>query len=650
MMVAVLLGALSLGACVDNDESASVTNVREAKAAQLESVAALNNAEAQAKKVLADAQAALMAAQAEVEKANAAKIQAETAIAQKQLELIELQKKAAELANEAAATENEKRKEELKALQIENEQARAALDAQMQQWELQKKEAEQRLAEIAAEMEQQEIQAQVTLAQLQLQLKQAQQDLVDYDQQIADAKTEAEKAKLEAEKAKLQQLSMDYTSAVNELIAVKSSLSSMNRMLVSLEAGLVSAKEMKQKAIADNNNTIAANEKTIATYKQYANYTEDVSTLRSELDNISREAGLKWDAYQTAVNNVQNVPYPDMTAYLEAYRAIRADSYYKFAMRQDWTSEDNTTSWDWYQYVSPYIRQGNFIYSQTEYYYAGRTIRQGETYEFVNCSYNDNQMDFRNYEIMIKEQVANRETWKANAKKYLDEYTAQYSGKAFKYNPATGKNDLPIRNAVDSTLYLKDKWEKTTDAAKKAELKALYEEAISNENSLKEGMGYQVQAISDYERGIKLFTDALFMFQNSESLSKALIEKVDALNQMDKVLYAPYITAYQARIDAEDAYTSVVNKQNAILAILNGVGNQDGAAWLADRISDLEATNARLKVDNEDISSITSQEEAIAEQKARIAAQELVVKAVEVKEADLKAQLDAALKAAGITE
>ena len=35
MMVAVLLGALSLGACVDNDESASVEAVRNAKAEQL---------------------------------------------------------------------------------------------------------------------------------------------------------------------------------------------------------------------------------------------------------------------------------------------------------------------------------------------------------------------------------------------------------------------------------------------------------------------------------------------------------------------------------------------------------------------------------------------------------------------------------------
>ena len=50
MMVAVLLGALSLGACVDDNESASVTAVREAKAEQLQSIADLNKAEAEAKR------------------------------------------------------------------------------------------------------------------------------------------------------------------------------------------------------------------------------------------------------------------------------------------------------------------------------------------------------------------------------------------------------------------------------------------------------------------------------------------------------------------------------------------------------------------------------------------------------------------------
>ena len=70
MMVAVLLGALSLGACVDNDESASVEAVRNAKAEQLKGAAALANAQAGVQ----DAQKRLVEAQAELKNLKIKKI------------------------------------------------------------------------------------------------------------------------------------------------------------------------------------------------------------------------------------------------------------------------------------------------------------------------------------------------------------------------------------------------------------------------------------------------------------------------------------------------------------------------------------------------------------------------------------------------
>ena len=72
MMVAVLLGALSLGACVDNDESASVEAVRNAKAKQLEGLAALANAQAEAETTKANAEAKLKEAQAAYQDAQTA--------------------------------------------------------------------------------------------------------------------------------------------------------------------------------------------------------------------------------------------------------------------------------------------------------------------------------------------------------------------------------------------------------------------------------------------------------------------------------------------------------------------------------------------------------------------------------------------------
>ena len=67
------VGAVALGtiSCVKDQESASVTAVRQAKAAQLLSVADLNKAQAEAANITANAEAALMAAQAEYQKAQA---------------------------------------------------------------------------------------------------------------------------------------------------------------------------------------------------------------------------------------------------------------------------------------------------------------------------------------------------------------------------------------------------------------------------------------------------------------------------------------------------------------------------------------------------------------------------------------------------
>lgn len=102
MMVAVLLGALSLGACVDDNESASVTAIRNAKAKQLEAVANLANAQAEAEAVRAAAEAAFMAAQTAYQQALADATAAETEYLKQQYEL-ELEKLRAQYEAEIAA-------------------------------------------------------------------------------------------------------------------------------------------------------------------------------------------------------------------------------------------------------------------------------------------------------------------------------------------------------------------------------------------------------------------------------------------------------------------------------------------------------------------------------------------------------------------
>ena len=127
MMVAVLLGALSLGACVDNNESASVEAVRNAKAKQLESLANLNNANADAQKAITAAEVALKEAQAAFAKAQA---EAEQAHADQQKLLLEKAKATLEADLEAAKIKAEA---ELNNAKANLEQAKAALIAALDQ-------------------------------------------------------------------------------------------------------------------------------------------------------------------------------------------------------------------------------------------------------------------------------------------------------------------------------------------------------------------------------------------------------------------------------------------------------------------------------------------------------------------------------------
>ena len=78
-LVGALVASPVFTSCVDDSESASVTALRGAKAEQLKSIAALNNAKAQAETTLAQAEAALKAAQAEYQNALAEAEKAEAA-------------------------------------------------------------------------------------------------------------------------------------------------------------------------------------------------------------------------------------------------------------------------------------------------------------------------------------------------------------------------------------------------------------------------------------------------------------------------------------------------------------------------------------------------------------------------------------------
>lgn len=75
---AALVGILGFGSCVDNNESPSVTNIREAKAEQLRALGNAAEIEAEARKLAAEGEKSLNEALAAVERAREAQINAQT--------------------------------------------------------------------------------------------------------------------------------------------------------------------------------------------------------------------------------------------------------------------------------------------------------------------------------------------------------------------------------------------------------------------------------------------------------------------------------------------------------------------------------------------------------------------------------------------
>ena len=652
MMVAVLLGVLSLGACVDDNETQSVTDVRNAKAEQLQARADMNNAEAEAQKIQADAEAALMTAKAEAQEAAAAKVNAEAETIKKRTELVELQKEAAGLENDAAKIENKRK-------QVELETALANL-------EVTKKQAEKDLAELAARMELMAQNNQIELLKLQKRLANAQKALVDYNKQLAAAATQAEKDKLEAEQRKLKRLSNKYFAAVQTLIEAQNTLADSKAVLVELESGLISDQAAKEKAIAENNNTIAMYQMRIAKYKEYTNYKtdEEILTLTNKEEELSKQQDLLFDGYldlALALNNAE----VDFKARNEAQQAVYEDAFYLWIGYLEITVKNKAGEEVTYSVYNDYPLNQLSSYMPSVSWsgtYGKKYIFESGEHKATTWAYGDSLVwkfnkpteDVRRVELAVNELVSQNDEWKKNSAEELKKYQADYNGKATAYyllhNESWGswiervESTIITRNAVDSTAYLKNAYEKEADAVKKATYKSQYENALAVELKIKEEMGNKESNIDYYTNIISALNAFYDLYAKYDTYEAALQAKITARNDEDVKAYAGKVTAWKAERTAYWAYSDVQTELDAIGAILNGNG-LTGAEALASTISNCEGEIARLQKENEDFSFVQTAEDAIKQWNLRIDAQAVVVKAKEIAVTDAKADLDALMPA-----
>ena len=269
MIIAALLGALTFGACVDSEESASVTAVRNAKAEQLKSVATLNNAKAQAEATLAAAQAQLAAAEAQLLAAEAAAINAET--------------EAQKIANQIAAAQAAK-----KIAKIEAEMELAALEYQMELLEAQLafKESLKDLADDEADALSAAYTSYTTaltdLADAQKALAAKKKDIADEQAKLAKVDTAEEAI------AAVNKNIADQTSKVNK---AEAAVAATKASIAKLEAFSHSSDQLKNVEIPAAEKAVAAAQK--AQYEAYGsavlalnNFVEINANEQEELYNI----------------------------------------------------------------------------------------------------------------------------------------------------------------------------------------------------------------------------------------------------------------------------------------------------------------------------------------------------------------------------
>ena len=575
--------------CVEDEESASVTAIRDSKTEELKSIAALKKAEAQAEATISAANIALKQAEAEAQVA------------------------AAKLQEAKAALQN-----------TENEAEAARLLVA-------KKQAEADLARIQGEIEEQELVIQAALLD-------AQADLLNTKKQLE----QQTKLYEDAEKDELMALANKYSQAVTNLLNAKKTLISMESTLASLEAGLADAKESLEETVAYYNNQIAQQNIYIEQYKQYINYTEDIDALKKQQTEAQVAYNLASDKYYAAskaLNDAKNAVNTE--ALDELHQAIEEDAFYKLVHENYYYDAENE-SWNhmsWFDYnlwrEFAWDESGQFLTTQRQDYAVAYEYLDYPEYfgDSISFEYN-NKRDFRKTELVYGQ--------------YIDPIKNDIKN----VEEAIKADKTALATAETKATAAKKAWDEAA-ADKKTETEQAYREALGEVERLQRAIKDNETYVEARNKELAVWVMVVDMMKNDEALYAALQEKIKAHNDAEKAAYAEVVEAWKAAVDAEIVMNEADAKLQAIDELLNGYGNwysTNGAATLAEWIKNCENKIKNYQEQIEQAEKLMydnnyTYEEVIAWQKAQIEAQKAVVAAKEVAVKDAKAALDAAMPA-----
>lgn len=632
MMVAVLLGALSLGACVDDNESASVTAIREAKAEQLKSIAAINNAEAKLAEALMESKIAIEAAKARQEEAAAAEAEANAKIA------------------------------ELKA-QLAADSYDANLAAELAKAEAAKKQAEADLQAAQAEIEAGTLSLQKLLSELQIQLLQAQYNLQKEQDNIADLKLED-----------LLDLADVYASALSGYISLEQTISAQEALLASQKADLTDWEVLKASEIAAKEYSIEVYNMQIETLKKYTNYTEDIDALKLQLEEADEAKKLAQEEYaklNKAFNDLDIADLKEAAGVTDLKKTVTDDALYKLINRSTSTS---VVGVDFSSYIPGSVSWSGYTITSEDGEYTYR-VTAADSLE-LKLEYKD----VRALKIDVDDAIAAEDV----------------AGKKAAINTATTGLQALYNAAVAATVAAKAAWDAApTDATKKAAYEAaLTAEAIAKTNlengqSTLEAAEENVEKlntmyalVSDQtlgtalEAAVKAYNEAIvavYAEKAEASFAKdvaqaTLGEKRIEYNTLYAVVYGNNQGSYftislwelYTQTYSDDPYASDINYSNtwswydmsdpSIMSILQNSfieyyaqDNADlmGASTIDAEIKRLEAAIEVAEEEIEDLKDVTTQEELIERTQATIDGLTARSAALKVKVDALKARLDA---------
>ena len=281
LFVAMLVGSIGLASCVKNIESQSVTDVRNAKAKQIESVAKLNEATAQAEVIKANAEATIAAAQAKLLEAQAKQAEAEAALTKAQADLQAIEVEIAKVKLEEEKVILQAKKAELQKLIAEYEAAIALAEAQMQEYL-------NRLANAEAQAE--------------IDALKNQAELLKQEKLLAAAA-----ASLEDElRARVTTVWNNYSTAVNNYNTKAVELVKKEAELAKLQAKAVDNREITYDEIVAQEAKIARLEEELEVMEEYLEMTSDEI---KELIEPAREALIAANTAQAEATAIRTAAY-----------------------------------------------------------------------------------------------------------------------------------------------------------------------------------------------------------------------------------------------------------------------------------------------------------------------------------------------------